>query len=245
MSKGSIFLKKHSSTILTTIGAIGVVGTSVLAVKATPKALDILQEATEEKGDKLTKTEVILNVGPVYIPAFLMGAATIGCIFGANVLNKKQQAALTSAYVLLDNSYKEYRKTVGDIFGEEADTQVMTAIAKNKYDGHIPREDYKLYYDEWSDRYFEVPEEKMQNAEYLLNRNLALQGYASLNEFYFFLGQPPTEVGEILGWSESFLHEMHGYTWIDFEHTVVPFADGLECRMIGMDYRPSPDYMCY
>ena len=106
--KSKVFLKKNGSTILTVAGGVGVVATSVMAVKATPKALYLLEQAKEEKGKELTKFEVVQVAGPVYIPSIIMGISTIACIFGANALNKRQQAALMSAYALLDNSYKEY-----------------------------------------------------------------------------------------------------------------------------------------
>ena len=56
--KSGKYLKNHSPTILSFIGAIGVIGTAVLAVKATPKAIKRLERAilawrapwTEEPG---------------------------------------------------------------------------------------------------------------------------------------------------------------------------------------------------
>ena len=43
-------LKKASPTILSCLGALGVVATAVLAVKATPKALERIEDAKEAKG---------------------------------------------------------------------------------------------------------------------------------------------------------------------------------------------------
>ena len=91
------FLRRNSSTILTCIGAVGVVATAVMAVKATPKALERIEHAKEEKGEDLTVLETINVAGPVYIPAAVTGVATIACIFASNTLNKHQQAMLTSA----------------------------------------------------------------------------------------------------------------------------------------------------
>ena len=100
LQSSMLFLKKNASTILTCIGSAGVIATSVMAVKATPKALALLENAETEKGEGLTKIEKIKVVGPAYIPAVLIGASTIACIFGANILNQRQQAALMSAYAL-------------------------------------------------------------------------------------------------------------------------------------------------
>lgn len=106
-------LKKASPTLLSCFGAVGVIGTSALAVKATPKALrKIRADSRENHNDPnaYTKLEAIQSAWIYYVPSVVMGAATIICIFGANILNKRQQAALTSAYALLKNSKrKSYR----------------------------------------------------------------------------------------------------------------------------------------
>ena len=112
-----VFWKRNGSTILTCAGAVGLVTTSVMAVKATPKALKKIEEAKEEKGEELTNLETIRVAGPTYIPTVLVGVSTIACIFGANVLNKRNQAALASAYALLDTSFKEYKGKLKEIYG--------------------------------------------------------------------------------------------------------------------------------
>ena len=50
LRSSKLFLKRNSSTILTVVGATGVIATSVMAVKATPKALTMIEKAKEEKG---------------------------------------------------------------------------------------------------------------------------------------------------------------------------------------------------
>ena len=106
------FCKRNASTILTCIGGAGVLVTTVTAVKATPKALRLLDEAKKGKQEELTKLEKVKIAGPVYISSILIGTGTIACIFGANILNKRTQAALVSAYALVESSYKEYKEKV-------------------------------------------------------------------------------------------------------------------------------------
>ena len=72
-----LFLKRNSATILTCVGAVGVVATAVLTAKATPKAMTLLEEAKEEKGDDLTKLEIVKVAAPVYIRPVIIGAATV------------------------------------------------------------------------------------------------------------------------------------------------------------------------
>ena len=149
----------NRSTILTCVGAIGVVVTSVLTAKATTKAVDLILEAELEKGDKLTKTEKFKTVAPSYIPAVLVGASTIACMFGANVLNTKQQASLMSAYALLDNSYKEYRGKVEELYGEGTDERVQGELAKEKYEvmEKSNAKEKELFFDFNTLQYFEAP----------------------------------------------------------------------------------------
>lgn len=242
-----IFLNRNSSTILTSVGAVGVVATSVMAVKATPKALFLLDKAEKEKGEKLDKLEVIKVAAPVYIPTVLVGASSIACIFGANVLNKHQQASLISAYALVDNSYKEYKNKVKELYGEEADSKVREELAKDKYEEtDISVDDGKqLFYDDLSERYFESSIEIVKNAEYEINKALQVSCVACLNEFYDLLGIDRVDYGDQLGWSIAQLTEMYWYPWIEFEHEKVVMDDGLECYIIRMPYEPFPEYLDY
>ena len=234
------FIKRNSSTILTCIGGIGVVATSVLTAKATPKVSLLLKQAEEDKGDKLTKMETVRVAAPVYIPAILVGASTIACIFGANALNKCQQASMISAYALLENSYKEYKRKVKDVYGEEAEKDVLVEIAKDRYEDGFERDENKqLFYDEFSGRYFESTIENVRRAECELNRLLSVEFVASLNEFYDLLGIERTDYGDCLGWSSYELVECFCYSWVDFEHTQVTLDDGLECTIITMSFEPT------
>ena len=246
------FLRRNSSTILTCIGAAGVVATSVMAVKATPKALTLLENAKEEKGEELTKFEMVKVVGPSYIPTIITGVATIACIFGSNVISRHQQATLMSAYALLDSSYKEYRKKVDDLYGEEAGQQVREEIAKDKYtgDGTLEDDDKELFYDFYSGRYFESTKEEVLRAEYETNRALYVNGCVGVNEFYEFLGIDPRPEYDEIGWTCGQLESMYWHTWIEFDHTETIIDDsdehdGLPCTIVYMPLEPVIDAEYY
>lgn len=247
LQSSKIFLKRNASTILTCVGSVGVVATSVMAVKATPKALTLLENAEEKKGEKLTKLETLKIAGPSYIPAIIIGTSTIACIFGANILNKRQQAALISAYALLDNSYKEYINKVNELYGEDADGNIREEIAKDKYkDSDIETEDDKLlFYDEYSMKYFNATMEDVIRAEYEVNRLLAEHNSVFLNEFYDLLGLPKMDYGEVLGWSSYELMESTWKPWIDFNHRKVELEDGMECYILEILTDPIPDFENY
>lgn len=240
------FCKRNASTILTYLGGVGVVTTAVLAAKETPKALCRIDEVKREKEDELTKFETVVAAAPAYIPAVLAGSATIACIFGANVLNKRQQAALMSAYALLDNSYKEYKKKVDELYGEGSDREVRNEIAKDHYEPEDEYDDGKqLFYDEFSQRYFRSTMEDVLKAEYELNRGLSQDIGAFLNDFYDLLGLEEVDYGNYLGWSTFELVETQWYCWVEFEHTKVTMDDGMECTIISLWTEPTFDFENY
>ena len=251
MTKPNLFLKKNSATILTVAAAAGVITTSILSAKAAIKASRVLAHKEEEKGEKLTLEEIISAVWTIYIPPIVAGGSTIACVFGANILNQRQQASLASAYALVDSSYKEYKAKLKELYGEEAHNNIVDAIAAEECDEvHISAggltsaytqeiesdAEPRLFYDEYSGRYFETTIEKVLLAEYHLNRNYILRGFARLNEFYEFLGLEPTDYGETVGW------DICGETyWIDFNHRKAFIGDdndGFECYIIEMPYYP-------
>lgn len=244
LSKSQTFLKRNSGTILTCVGAAGVIATTVTAVKATPKAMLLLEKAKEEKGEELTKLETVKVAGPAYIPTVLLGVGTLACVFGANVLNQRAQASLMSAYALVDSTYKDYRKKVDELYGEEAGAQVRAGIAKDKYeDNPVPTEEGKqLYYDFYSGKYFQATPYDVKRAEYELNRTLMLDDCAYLNEWYHLLDLEPLEHGLDFGWSTCANMDAYWQTWVDFHHEKVTMDDGLECTIISFMQDPFPDF---
>ena len=63
-----------------------------MAVKATPKALKKIETAEQEKGEELSKWEKVKVAGPSYVLEVMIGAATVTCVIGANLLTSRRQA---------------------------------------------------------------------------------------------------------------------------------------------------------
>lgn len=244
------YVEKNSTTILSGIGAVGVVTTAIMAVKATPKAIDILEQREEYKqeiyGEPLTKFERLIAVTPVYLPTILMGSATVAAILGANHINQERQAALTSAYAYLNSSFNEYRNKVNEIFGEDADLKVKDAIAADKYknieESQLDMIEKKLFYEEYSGRYFEITIADLQNIIFKINRDYAFTGDMSLNQFYEYFDLPPTELGATIGWSAAKDWECYGYSWIDIQWRKMDMPDNLECYALVFNIDPASDF---
>lgn len=149
--KSKANFKHNAPTVLTWLGAIGVVTTAVLSATATSKVLRDLEAAKDEKGDDLTTSEVVRVAAPSYIPTTLSGLTTLACIFGADVLNRRRQAALMSAYLMLDNAYTEYKNRVKEKLGEDVDAQIQEEMSQTT----LPDCETVLFYDMHLGEYFE------------------------------------------------------------------------------------------
>ncbi|MCM1179355.1 MAG: DUF6353 family protein [Clostridium sp.] len=259
-----IAIRKHMPAILTYAGVCGVVGTAVMAVKATPKALSLIQlekerinaelyKTAKENGkeefprvDKLTPKEVIAVAWKCYIPSIMFGFSTIACIISIHALDKRNQASLASAYAMLNETYKQYRNAAKTVYGEDADAKIQAEIAKDTfisadgigvYSSDLDPSEKVLCYDSYSKRYFESTMAAVLNAEYHINRNLQLRGYSTINEFYEFLGIEGLELGDEIAWELDSLMD-GGIMWLDFENHMAVLDDGLECCIVSAVWCP-------
>ena len=265
MNNFTKFIEKHSSTILTGMSIIGVGITTTLAIKSTIKAVDIIDKKTEEMTIKETiyddnkprsilvpphfdKKDIIKFVWKSYIPVAISGLSTILCIIGIHNLNRRTQASLISAYALLDNTYKEYKKKIQEEYPD--DPKVIDfehEIIKSKFDKNMELDkDKQLFFDYQSMRYFESTLKEVREAEQHLNDCLAEDGYVCLNEMYDFLKLPKTPYGWQLGWSYIYSDTIYSEDDIKlrFEYEPITMDDGLECTIITIKYPKSLEYLC-
>lgn len=235
---------KHSPEILTVLGIAGMVTTTILAVRATPKALQLIEEQkckkTEESAD-LTLPEKAKTAWKCYIPAAATGIASVACLVGANSISLKRQAALATAYTLSETAMKEYQEKVVETVGEKKEQTIKEAVAKSRIEKNpvssneiivTPKGD-TLCYDVISGRYFKSNIDKIRRIENELNREMRDAGYISLNEFYSVLGLNNIAIGDDLGWNID-----SGY--IDLRFSSQLADDGTPCLVL--DYSVGPQY---
>ena len=233
------FFKKNGGTILTCLAAGGMVATSVLSGRAAIKIHEKLKEDPEAE----TK-EKIKKAAPDCILPVSVGATTLACMFGANALNRKQQASLLAASALLSQAYRRYKDKADELLGEG---KVETELAKDGYDQNkqeIDDGEQLFYYNYYTDNinedfgfYFTAKKEDVLKAEYELNRTFNIRKVATLNDFARLLNLKDIEGGNEIGWAEE-LGYYYGYSWIDFEHYNTVMEDGLECTIITTPFCP-------
>lgn len=249
-------LNKNAPLILTGMGIAGTVGTAVLAAKAAPKALEALNmeevnrgldaiKDGEEAPNKLPLLDVVKISTPYYLPAILSGAATIGCIIGAQSINHRRQAAIMGAYSIAAGALEEYQDKVVAQLGEAKDRKVRDAIAQDKIEKN-PDKDWDSKdidmsngqvrcFDTMTGRYFWSSMEEIKSAQNDVNA-MIINGddYASLNDFYDRIGLDNSKMGDMLGFSTSNL--------IDLDFSTVLAPNGTPCLAVGYRALPKTSY---
>lgn len=208
-------MSKHSPEILTAIGVVGMITTTVLAVKATPKALELIDEKKEElelsPDDKLTPVETVQAAWKPYVPATITGVFATACLIGANSVHAKRNAALATAYQISTTALNEYKEKVVETIGEKKERTIHDKVAEKRVLNNPPSHS-KVYdganagntlcYDMHSSRYFKSDIDRIKRTVNELNYRMTSgsEMYISLNEFYDGVGLPTNSIGESLGW---------------------------------------------
>ena len=92
-----------------------------------------------------------------------------------------------------------------------------------------------LCFDHVFGRYFKSDRDEIERAVTRLNREIIIEGYASLNVFYGFLGLSLTDIGDDLGWRID-----DGEIKIEYGTTMAD--DGTPCITIEYNIMPKANY---
>lgn len=255
----AVTFKRKSPEILTGVG-IGLGACTVgLAVKATPKALMLMEEKKREinndirdeakaagqveceRIDKLKPMDMVKVTWKCYIPAAATGIASVACLVGASSTNARRNAALAAAYTISESALKDYKNKVVEVVGEKKEKEVRDAVAKEKIEKDpvknkeiiITEKGETRCYDALSGRYFKSDIDILNKAVNELNRKMIDQTYMSLNDYYYAIDLPSIKIGDALGWRVD-----QGLIELDFSAQLS--EDGIPCLVI--DFVDAPKY---
>ena len=241
-------LTKYSPGILTGIGIAGMIGATFMAVKATPKALYLIETKKEESEvEELTPVETIKTCWKCYIPAAFTTVVSAACLIGASTVSAKRNAALATAYSISEAALREYQEKVVEVIGEKKEKAVRDAVAKDQIERDpvtksevviIDSNSNTLCYEPLSGRYFKSTIDKIKKAEIKLDRQMIQEMYVSLNDFYWEIGLDGTDLGDKMGWNLS-----KGYMDLSFSSQLAD--DGTPCAVIVYGIPPVYDYQNY
>lgn len=152
--RSALILKKHSPEILSGLGVVGIVGTAVLASKATLKLGDVMEdhevqmsvikntldggqfEAYDEKAALHDKTVVYTRtsvaIAKLYAPAMTAGVATATCFLAAHGIMKKRNVALAAAYKATEEAFNKYRERVVEAVGADQELDIFKGVREEE-----------------------------------------------------------------------------------------------------------------
>lgn len=137
-----LLAQKNSPTFLFAGGVVGVVGSTVLACRATLKLQDVLDGAQSDlatskvvaetkpeeysEQDRQRDTALIyirtsMKIVRLYTPAIVLGGASIAALTSSHNQLTRRNAALTAAYAAVEKGFKQYRERVVEKYGEDQD----------------------------------------------------------------------------------------------------------------------------
>lgn len=237
---------KHSPEILIGVGITGMFSSVVMAVKATPKVYSAIEKEKEirrlEEKPELTKVDILKMSWKSYLPATIMFGLSTTCIIGANNVNTKRNAVLTTACHVSERALSEYRNKVVEVIGEEKEKEVRDKVSKDRMTKDpissntvIFSKGETLCYDTITGRYFNSDVDRIKKAENELNHILLTGDYCSLNEFYDMLDIPATEMGTAVGWNVK-----NGMVEIYFSAQISD--NGQPCVVVNYDIQPTYNF---
>jgi hypothetical protein len=255
--KATKLFSDNKSGILSLIACVGVGVTAFLSAKAMPKAEKAISDFKDDNSEKeLTFFGKVKVAGRHFIAPIISGAATIGCILGAQKVNNETIIAMTGAAGVAAKKYDDYRKANIKVNGKEAHDRVMEELAvqhakesnivseslfeMTSLNSKLSKEEF-LFFDDITGQYFTSSLAQVLDAINALNRN-------------FTMGHPEVDVQmwcDFLG-IENKKKDNRGwvlcddYQWIDFDITdPVELEDGIEVITITPMQTPIKDYLDY
>lgn len=237
-------LTKHSPEILIGLGVSGLLGTTVLAVRETPKVMKLLENKKNELAvEKLSVKDTVKTVWKNYIPCAVLAVTSVACIIGASNISARRNAALAAAYAIGNKAFSDYKEEVINLLGKEKDKEIKERVADKRLKEKpvtnkeviITDNNEHLCFDEITGRYFKSSQNKIKEAQNVINDRLRDEMWVSLNDLYYELGLPNVRVGDDLGWNVD-----DGYLNIIVSARVA--EDGTPCLTLDYGIGPRYDY---
>lgn len=178
--------KKQSPHIFFVAGIVGVVGTAILASRATLRLsgtldqiesdLDAAKELKDTNHDDWQLDTVYiysragLQIVRLYGPTIIVGTLSIAALTGSHMQMSRRNTSLMAAYALVAKAYEDYRDRVRETLGEEKELDIYHAVTNSERKGEAGNKElvkqvdptkwspYAVFFDEASRHWEKDPE---------------------------------------------------------------------------------------
>ena len=261
-NKVPVLADKNAPLLLMLAGIGGLAATVVSAVKATPLAIDKMDDEIakryengeieyeelpmsvnksdmEFRFNELGPKQIVKSCWKCYVPTVILGALSISSFVGSYKINTARLTAMTAMYEFTVNAYDRYRRNVAKV-SPKADVKATKAvrdeqvkdIQESKFDG-LP-EGKEVCIDLFTGNvFYSTREDVLVAVNKIKDKFLAGEMFISLNEFYDEVDADHVGVGDDVGWSPD--------TDLDIQFDSI-LRNGKPCLTIGYFANPRFDY---
>lgn len=252
---------KHAPALLIGVGVVSIVSTAILAVVATPKAIEVLEDgkdaidqATEDlesDPERLKKElweirkEMCKRFAKIYWKTAANAAIGATAVIFAYRTQKKRTLAVGAAYALAVRELNDWKETARElkILNKNNEQKIRDSLVKRKVERaeqNIKSNKQQviftgggedLFIDDWSGQVFKSSVTDVEKAVNEWNNKMLLEDEVTLNDLYFSLGIPEVPAGD-LGFESS-----HGIVKVMFGSS---FVNGKAYITMGFDRQPIP-----
>lgn len=201
------FWKKHKTTIEVGIILSSFIGSTLIAIKNTPKASKVLEDFDTIE-DKKLKRDCIIEVGKIYLPSIILSLT--GTIMLIRTINQKDNKilALSSIYKITEESLNKYKDIVLKEVGKNTYSKIESKyreddIKENKEKDKIlvTSKGDILFLDTLSNRSFRSSMNHLDKVINKLNNRINQGEFISQNDLYYELELSSIPTGDSIGWS--------------------------------------------
>lgn len=139
IARNTLLAQKASPELLLGAGIVGLVGSTVLACRATLKMDEVMElsksklamvknlehedysEKDRSRDISLVYFQSSVKIVKLYAPAIVVGGLSIYALTSSHSILTKRNVALTAAYGALEEGFNQYRARVVEKYGEEED----------------------------------------------------------------------------------------------------------------------------
>jgi len=232
--------RDNSPIVLQIVSSTGTILAVVTAVKATPKAIQLIRDAEAEKGEKLTVPEVVGATWKCYALPAAATVIAVGSGWASLHESAKHNARLATALASGELALAEYQQKTREVVGEKKEREIRDEIARDKAakaieDGTEPyptgfgEDIFVLAYD--GSKFKSTQETNDRAAIAICERLVGGEMFVEYNELRYEMGLGPTDIGRYAYFTPDNMPKFE-YTHTPGEPYVsVSFAPGCEPKV--------------
>lgn len=212
-------VRQKSPTVWTVLGVGSFLTATVLAVTATPKALDLVTMAEDEKEDTLTPVETVKAAWKPYVPSAVAFVTGVACVSKARHIERMRYAELAGLYSISQACINRLEEKTEEIVGPEKARQIKReamdtpgGVYNNVPPPPISVDNMFPYFDPLSNTAFYCTPQIVKEAVVELNRRLfySYEPHVTIEDLYYELNKrgatpelKPTSLSIEFGWRQD------------------------------------------